>query len=155
MMKKKDFILFSSDSNELNGKDIKTIEGFEQIKNVENIEIYGINGLIDFSFLKNLPKLKYLHISGCSFSSFRFLSDLENIEVLELAIIPENKYNIQNETIDFSKLKKLKKNSYRDGLGKIPNFINVSSFPEIDLSNNNIYSISEEKITSLKSIFES
>lgn len=140
------FGLFTSDTNELNGKYVSTIEGLEQLKKVEEVEMYGVRGIKDFSLLNNFPYLKYLHLSGCTVFSLSFLSNLENLEILELNIEPMNKYKFQNERIDLSKLKKLKKICYRDGLGEIPNFINIQSFPEIDLSNNNIYSISEDKL---------
>lgn len=144
----KSLILFSSETNKLGGKYIKSVEGIEKLSKIEEAEIYGL--YMDFSFLNKLNNLKYLHISGCTISSLSFLEDMENLEVLELDFHPVNKLQIINEDIDLSKNRKLKRIDYTARLGVIPKFKNIRSQPELNLMNNNICEINKDDFVYLK-----
>ncbi|MCR4954709.1 MAG: hypothetical protein K6A43_11620 [Treponema sp.] len=53
----KSFILFSSETNKLGGKYIKSVEGIEKLSKIEEAEIYGL--YIDLSKNRKLKRIDY------------------------------------------------------------------------------------------------
>lgn len=115
----------------------------------------------DWNFLKDAKKLKSLGLITVNAKSMDVLSDLENIEVLELDYFIDeiNLNNFLQKDIDFSKLKKLKKIIFnlrvktKSGFyypGRIPRFVNVQNSPEIYLGNNGIKDLQDSEINMLK-----
>lgn len=107
----------------LNG--IKKVENIDFVKNIESLQTlyaYGINNLYDLTPLKTLPQLKELWLdhgkmsgTGKMIKNIEPLSELNNLEYLNLIL------NIENKNYDISPLLKLKKLKH---LRTLPRFLN-------------------------------
>ena len=160
----KSITFFGSDNSKNRNQPLKEfidIEGFSKFEQLEDMGFYWPKYRGDWNFLKDAKKLKSLGLITVNAKSMDVLSDLENIEVLELDYFIDeiNLNNFLQKDIDFSKLKKLKKKIFnlrvktKSGFyypGRIPRFVNVQNSPEIYLGNNGIKDLQDSEINMLK-----
>lgn len=142
---------------------ITKIEGFEQFKNLRILEIRDFMNILDFSFLDDLPNLTELYIDSSLVEDISFLSNLENLEIIDLFIYvrEENAQNFFQSEIDLSQLLFLARINFKamilpeDGksdipFNSIPNFANVQNQPQIHLGHNEISTLDENQIDLLR-----
>jgi len=127
---------------------ISKVENINLLTELEYFEMYNLSDLEDYSFLAELPKLKSLHMAGCTVKDLHFIEGLRGLKYLYLNIYFD-KMDVQFEKyFDLVELKSIEFILWSDNKRqtKIPNFINVQNKPFIDLANNNIETVSEEEM---------
>lgn len=150
------FCLFASENN-IQNKKIRTIQGLERLPKLTKLELIHLDGSGDYSFLSELQNLSYLYFSGVKVNSLTFLEDMSGLESVHLDIYTDqNCYEaFKKEKINCEKLNKLhevyfcsqiKSNYFVSDRKLVPNFYNISTKPKLDLSNNDIYSFSENDL---------
>ncbi len=136
---------------------IMDVEGLEDLPNLQVLQINDVNNIDDFTFLSRLKLLRELYISSSFIKSLKFLESMENLDIIDLTlyVMEENVQDFKNEVIDLRLLQYIKKIDFHISVvideenfidfNDIPKFINVKNQPILNISKNQIYTISREQ----------
>ncbi|MCD1653748.1 hypothetical protein K7J14_03425 [Treponema zuelzerae] len=140
-----DVTMWGFAQSDQSGYKILSIENLDELPNLERLELINIDGISDYSFLSKAKKLNRLHITGCLVQDLKFIEDLVLLQYLFLGIYPQNGFlqSIQNTSIDLSKLINIEFIGFScQGHSGVPMFVNVKNKPFLDISNNQISTVS-------------
>lgn len=134
-------------NRENTGYRISSVKNLDKLIRLETLEMYYLSDVQDYSFLRDVPNLKFLHIGGCYVTSLKFVEELQSLTYVYLDVLfqANDVEKIRQETVDFSRLTHLEFVAFRSHryIG-VPKFINVRNKPFIDLMNNNIEKITKD-----------
>lgn len=136
---------------------IVDIEGLEDLSQLKILQINDVNNIDDFAFLSRLINLQELYINSSFIKSLKFLEGMQNLNIIDLTlyVMEDNIQSFKNEILDLDNLKLIQKidihvsvvidEDHLTDFNDIPKFINVHNQPILDISKNQLYTISLEQ----------
>jgi Leucine-rich repeat (LRR) protein len=125
------------------------IYDYKALKNFQKLELLDIsnNGIIDFKSLPALDKLKYLDISGDQVKDYSSLRKFKSLKTLAISNAKNKNIISMPELEGLQKLDISSNGIYNSDLNLIDKLTSFKNLDELDISQNNISSLSSFRIT--------